>query len=289
MEAVVDEKKNRRIAAITAIGLHAALLVFFFFVVGWRAPDPPLGELGYVINLGFDDQGSGDVQPEERVGSEEPKTNPETQPITQPEEQQQEKVTPQETNPDDQLVAEDDEAVAVKDVQKKPEETPEKKTEPVKEKPDQKTVTKEPEKPLAVYDPNAKKGTSTNVGKPGGEGDDTNKPGDKGQPDGQPGPGLYKGKAGGGGGGAGLSIDGWLWDEVPSVKPPEAESNGRLVFTIKVNADGEIIDIKKESGTLSIEMENRCRREIEKLTFSKTGTNVPSVSTGKITFVVLSN
>src|SRR6185436_19776515 len=127
--------------------------------------------------------------------------------------------------------------------------------------------------------------TDGQAGQPGGEGDDVGKAGDKGQPDGQLGPGAYKGRAGGGGDGTGLEIDGWLWDEKPKVKPPENESNGRLVFQIKVNAEGEVIDIKKLQGTLSIEMENLCRREIEKLTFSKTGNNVPSVSTGKITFV----
>lgn len=284
---VVDEKKNKRLAAASTIGIHALMLLFFFFVVGWKAPDPPLGDLGYVINLGFDDQGSGDVQPDQPVGSEQPQTNPET-PTPQEQQPQEVKETPQETK-EDQVVANDDEAVAIKDAKdpKKKEEAPVKPVE-TKEKTDAKA--KEPEKPIAVYDPNAKKGTDSKAGQPGGEGDDINKTGDKGQPDGTPGPGLYKGKVGGGGGnGPGLSIDGWIWDEMPNVKPPENESNGRLVFTIKVNSDGEIIDIKKESGTLSIEMENRCRREIEKLTFSKIGNNVPSVSTGKITFVVLSN
>ena len=287
MEGVVDEKKNRRIAGASTIGLHVAMLVFFFFFVGWRAPDPPLGELGYVINLGFDDQGSGDIQPEETVGAELPQVNPEVQP-----EQQQEpiKETPtEEVKQDDQVVAEDETAVPVKDTKKK-EETA-KPVEPVKEKPTEKKTEpkKEPEKPLTVYDPNAKKGTDTKVGKPGSEGDDLNKTGDKGQPDGQPGPGLYKGKAGGGGGGTGLDIDGWIWDEIPNIKAPGSESSGRVVFQIKVNSDGEIIDIKTLERSLSLEMENICRREIEKLTFSKTGTNVPAVSTGKITFVVLSN
>lgn len=288
MESVVDEKKNRRIAASGTIGLHAALLVFFFFVVGWRAPDPPLGELGYAINLGFSDEGSGDVQPDQPVGVAQAQATPEVQPEeTQQLEQNQQTVAPEE-QPEEQLVSNDETAVPVSDVKKK--EEPVKKPEPVKDKTDSKEANKEPVKPAAVYNPNAKKGTDTQVGQPGGEGDDINKTGDKGQPDGSPGPGLYKGKVGGGGGtGPGLSLDGWLWDEMPNVKPPGNESSGRIVFQIKVNEDGEIIDIKTLERSLSLEMEKLCRREIEKLTFSKIGTNVPAVSTGKITFVVLSN
>lgn len=288
---VVEEKKNKQIAAATTIGLHASLLVAFFFIVGWRAPDPPYGSTeGFVINLGFDDQGSGDVQPLVPIGSEQQETKPE-ETKTEPTKQE---VKAEETNPkpvEETLTAKDDEAVAVKDVKKeeKKEEKPVKPVDNPKEKTDQKVVVKTEQKPLAVYNPNATKKADGQAGQPGGEGDDVGKAGDKGQPDGQLGPGAYKGKAGGGGDGTGLEIDGWLWDEKPIVKAPEDESNGRLVFEIKVNSEGEVISIKTLQRTLSIEMENRCKNEIQKLTFSKTGNNVPSVSTGKITFFVRSN
>jgi len=290
MEAV-NEKKNKRIAAATTIGLHALLFVFFFFAVGWRAPDPPYGSMeGFVINLGFDDQGSGDIQPIVPIGSEQAETQPEETPAETT--QQEEKATETEQKPvEEQLTSNDETAVAIKDVKKeeKKEEKPVKAEENPKDKTDQKGATKEAEKPLVVYKPDANKKTDGKTGQPGGEGDDVNKKGDKGQPDGQLGPGAYKGKAGGGGGGSSLNIDGWLWDEIPKINAPSSESSGRVVFQIKVNAEGEIIDIKTLERSLSLEMENICRREIEKLTFSKTGTNVPSVSTGKITFVVLSN
>jgi len=287
---VVEEKKNKQIAAATTIGLHASLLVAFFFIVGWRAPDPPYGSTeGFVINLGFDDQGSGDVQPLVPIGSDQQETKPEE---TKAEPTKQE-VKAEETNPkpvDETLTAKDDEAVAIKDVKKeeKKEEKPVKPVDNPKEKADQKVVTKTEQKPLAVYNPNATKKADGQAGKPGGEGDDVGKTGDKGQPDGQLGPGAYKGKSGGGGNGTGLDIDGWLWDREPIVKAPEDESNGRLVFQIKVDANGEVIDIKKIAGTLSPEMEKRCRLEIEKLSFTQTGKNVPAFSTGKITFTVLS-
>lgn len=287
---VVEEKKNKRIAAATTIGLHALLLVAFFFIVGWRAPDPPYGSTeGFVINLGFDDQGSGEEQPLVPIGSEQQETKPEDKSEETP--KQEEKAEEPDPKPvDETLTAKDDEAVAVKEIKKeeKKEEKPIKPEEKPKEKTDQKVTPKTEQKPLVTYKPNASKKTDGQSGQPGGEGNDPGKAGDKGQPDGQLGPGAYKGKAGGGGGGIGLSMDGWLWDEKPVVTPPEDESTGRLVFQIKVNASGEVIDIKKLDGALSIEMENRCRREIEKLTFSPTGNNMPAVSIGKITFTVLS-
>jgi hypothetical protein len=62
-----------------------------------------------------------------------------------------------------------------------------------------------------------------------------------------------------------------------------------VVFEIKVDDAGEIISIRTIERSVSLEAENICRKEIEKLTFTKSGANVPSVTTGKITFVVRSN
>lgn len=277
MEA--DERKNKRIAGISTIGIHVLLLVFLFFAVGWRAPNPPYPSYGIELNFGLDDEGSGDIQPETPVGSvPEEKTE---QTLHEP--QQEEKQTATESKPvvDEQLTAKDETAVPIKDV---------KKDEPVKkssEKTAEKT-TSESAKPGAVYKPNADSKTDGKTGQPGSHGDDVNKTGDKGSPQGTLDAKALYGKPGGGGGGSSLNLDGWYWDEVPNVKAPSSESSGRVVFEIKVNAEGEIISIKTLERSLSLEMENSCRREIEKLTFSKTGINVPSISTGKITFVVLS-
>jgi hypothetical protein len=61
------------------------------------------------------------------------------------------------------------------------------------------------------------------------------------------------------------------------------------VFEIKVGEDGEIVSYRTLERSVSIEAENICKKELEKLTFSKTGTNVPKESTGRITFVIRSN
>lgn len=277
------EKKNRRIAVLSTIGFHGLLLVVMFFAVGWRAPNPPWdGAAGIELNFGLGDQGSGDIQPETPVGTTQEQAQEATQETPIQQEQKEEVTEPQST--EEQLTAKDESAVAVKDVKKdqpkEVEKTPEKPVKPV-DKP------KETSNPAAVYKPdNAKSDSKT--GQAGSHGDDVNKTGDKGNPQGTLRSDALYGTPGGGGGGAGLSMDGWYWDEKPNVKAPSNETSGRIVFEIKVNADGEIISIKTLERSLSLEMEAMCKREIEKLTFSKTGINVPAISTGKITFVVLS-
>jgi protein TonB len=274
------ERKNRLIAGISTIGIHVVLLVVLFFAVGWRAPNPPYPSYGIELNFGLDNEGSGDVQPETPVGSTPEQKTEQSQTEPQKQEAKQES---QESKPvvDEQLTAKDETAVAVKDTKK----------EKIVEKPAEKTPEKNPQettKPGAVYKPNADSKTDAKSGQPGSHGDDVNKTGDKGNPQGTLRSDALYGQPGGGGGGSSLSLDGWFWDEVPNVKAPSSESSGRVVFEIVVNAEGEIISIKTLERSLSLEMENSCRREIEKLTFSKTGINVPAKSTGKITFVVLS-
>ena len=95
---------------------------------------------------------------------------------------------------------------------------------------------------------------------------------------------LY-GKAGGGAGGSSLELSGWTWNEKPSPNVPNNES-GRLVFEIKVDSNGDIVSIKTLERSVSSEAEQICRRAVEKLTFNKTGSNVPEISTGRITFLV---
>jgi periplasmic protein TonB len=285
-----EEKKNERIALLTSISLHAGLFLLFFFMVAWRPPNPPLPEVGLEINFGMDEQGTGEVQPEEPVGSE--GTQPEEP--NQPEEEEPEPETPKPVETpvtEDEVVTEEESPVAVEE--KKPEEKqPEKpvvkpepkKEEPVKPKPDAQ----------AAYKPSTPKTESTNTttegktGTAGSHGDDKNKTGDKGNPEGSVDAKSLYGKPGGGGGGPSLELAGWHWDRKPTPTVPSGES-GRIVFQIKVDDNGEIVDIKTLERGVSVAAEKACREEIQRLTFTKTGTNVPEFSTGKITFVIRSN
>ncbi|MBX2963208.1 MAG: hypothetical protein KF687_11900 [Cyclobacteriaceae bacterium] len=290
------EKKNKQIALISTIGVHAVLLLIFLFVVAWRAPDPPLPEYGIELNFGTDNVGSGPIQPTEPAGSIQPSQDEVEQ--TRSDQQEEEKVPevteskPQESKPVEQpVVSKQESPVALKE-EKKPDPKP---VEKPKEK-EQKEVVKTETKPKeTVTETNtaakttADKTTTDNKdGKPVSHGDDANKTGDKGDPEGQLDKNALYGKQGGGAGGTGLDLAGWNWDFIPKPNVPNNES-GRVVFEIKVDDSGEIISIRTIERSVSLEAEKICRKEVEKLTFSKIGVSVPPVTTGRITFVIRSN
>src|SRR5688572_5911369 len=117
------EKANKRKALIYTTAIQLALLVALFFIVAWRAPDPPLPEYGIELNFGMDDQGSGEVQPETPVGDkgkaqEEPaESKPEVKeetPVVK--EEVQEEVKPVEAKPiEEQVVLKMESPVVVKE------------------------------------------------------------------------------------------------------------------------------------------------------------------------------
>lgn len=292
-----QDKKNKIVAFISTIGVHTVLLLCMLFVIAWKAPDPPLGELGVDLNIGLDLEGSGDIQPEEPIGTEQPKPEKTDEQPTQPEEKPQEVVEEKPVEKDDEeiITSKDEESPAVIKEKKKEEVKPK-----VEEKPVEKPKEKVEEKPLVVYKPSTttskpattdKSDASGKEGKPGNQGDDVGKTGDKGDPRGTvDGKAMY-GQPGNGGGGNGtgssLDISGWEWDEKPSPRVSNNES-GRVVFEIKVDDSGDVISIKTIERSVSADAEQICRKEIQKLTFTKIGVNVPPVSTGKITFVMRS-
>ena len=63
------EKQNKKKAALYTTIIQVVLFAVLFFMVAWRAPDPPLPEYGIELNFGMDEQGSGDIQPETAVGN----------------------------------------------------------------------------------------------------------------------------------------------------------------------------------------------------------------------------
>jgi periplasmic protein TonB len=288
------EKKDRRIAMLSSIGIHGAVVLLMIFIAAWRAPNPPLPEYGIELNFGLDDQGTGDVQPDQQVGTNETAEDDEPKPSVEdassPEENETDEVENTEAKPVEQEVASKIES-PVSQPEKKEEvktETPQK---PVEERVEQKIPSKPKEEPKVVYQPN-KKSTSTGTatdkeGTPTSQGDSHDKTGDKGNPEGSVDAKALYGKQGGGSGGSSLEIAGWLWDEIP--KPDVADNeSGRIVFQIKVNEEGLIENIRTLETTVSPATERACREEIQRLSFTKTGANVPEISTGKITFVIRS-
>lgn len=272
------EKKNKTIALITSVGIHLAILLAFLFMMAWRAPNPPYPEYGIELNFGLDNQGSGDVQPETPASAEEIPTEepPGSEPTTEAQEKTQEETKPVEEVVE-QPVSKEESPVVIKETKK------EKEVKPVKE--DKKEVKKEEKKEVKVSETNPVDANGNP--KTANQGDDKKKVGDKGSEEGSLDAKALYGKQGGGGGGVGLDLAGWNWDEIPKPNIPNNESNGKIIFEIKVDENGDIISYRVLEKTLSIEAEKACKEAIEKLTFiKKSGAAVPDVSTGKITFVV---
>ncbi len=282
-----EEKRNNSIAILLSVLIHAMLLLIFVFTIAWRAPNPPLPEYGFELNLGTDPAGSGDVQTQPPSGSESPAetTLPENQP-SQPE--QPEATTA--TQPDEsQTDSKHESPVAIPEAKKeetvkteKPVEKAEKKVEKTPAaadtKPIEKTEEKKeaPAKPLATYE-----------GKP--QGDKPKTAGDQGNPQGKPDARALYGQPGGGGGGVQLDLAGWTWDYIPTPDIPPSEPNGRIVIEIKVNDEGEIIErrvIENSSGPEALKV---CFSALDKLTFNRTdGGSIPTVTVGRITFLIRS-
>lgn len=283
MTEVEQERDRRRIAAVTTFGINVLLLVLLLFVVAWRTPNPPHPEVGIELNFGMDAQGTGSVQPKEPVSSqaveqEQPKENIEEVAETPPKADEGNKPAEQE------VVTTQESPVTVKEEKQKSDEKPVNEKQETKKQPTQPEVKKEP-----VADPNALfKPNNTNKGAQTSHGDDTDKAGDKGNPDGELDKDALYGKKGGGGGGSTLDLHGWQWDTRPNPTAPSHEMGGIVKFEIKVDNNGDIISIRTLERSVSPETEQVCKRAVEKLTFTKTGVNVPSVTTGTITFVVRS-
>ncbi|MFM7854350.1 MAG: cell envelope integrity protein TolA [Flammeovirgaceae bacterium] len=269
------EKRNKRIAFITSLGVHGALLILFLFLMAWRQPNPPdkYKLPGVDINIGFVDEGGGETQPNEQPGAEKP-TEEKTEETTLPEE----KVVEQQ--PEQPIVSNEESPVVVKEQKKEPaKEKPIERPADVKPKDTQPTEDKKTEPVKSVADKPGKNVPS--------QGDDKGKTGDKGKPEGKPdAKGLY-GQPGGGGGGDGmnLSMSGWEWAEKPKVPPIPDREPGLIKFEIECNEEGEIIKISTSERGLSPRAEQLLKEEIWRNSLVRTsGGAVPARSKGVVIF-----
>jgi periplasmic protein TonB len=290
--SVKKEDKDKRIGWLVSISVHALIILLFFFILAWQAPDPPLPEYGIELNLGIEEDGSGFEQPtatptvpvEEEQGEPEQQVEEITEEIIEePEEAEVNEVPTVEELPDSQ---QEDSPVEAKPAEVK--ETPLPVEKEVEEKPV--PVTKPVEEPKEEPKPEEKK-VDANALYPGSssQGKSDNKAGDAGSKEGTVDSRALYGKSGGGGGGPSLDLAGWRWDSEP--KPNDnSKENGRIVFEIKVDDSGVVIGVRTLEKTVSPTVEQLYRREVEKLTFSPlSGNTIPApISTGKITFIISS-
>lgn len=273
-----QEKRDRNIGLATSAGVHAVLLILFLFLMAWRAPNPPLPEFGIELNFGVDDQGSGDVQPETPPSSEATEDDVNEQ-AASPDE-----ILPENETAQEQVIESQQESVVPvkeekpKEVVEKPKETEKPKEEPRKEEP-----IKAEYKPESKSD--AKKNTEADVS----QGDDKDKTGDKGNPEGSLDAKALYGKQGGGGGGDGLGLQmsGWAWAEQPNVPNLPDNEDGRIIFEIECDSEGEIVGIKVIERGLSARAEQMLIQEIRKNSLIRTSAGAtPERSRGRVVFVL---
>jgi len=223
----LDTKHKKKSMAITIV-VHVIILLLLFYV-GLSYLDPP-PENGIAINFGTLDEGSGKIQPQEKI-----KTTPkpvETKPVIQEQSEIKEEV-----------VTQDNEEAPVIKKEKKKEEV----KEVVEEVPKKEEPVKEPEK---KPDPKPDKATtdalSSLINGPkndgldqGGEGDDKTG-GDKGDPSGDPNAKSYYGT------GKGLDGDGnYLLGGRKALNKKkiiqDCNESGIVVVSIEVDRNGKVI------------------------------------------------
>jgi protein TonB len=259
-----NETRRKRIAFLTSAGIHGLLLVLFLLSMAWRAPDPPLPEFGIELNFGDSPEGTGDVQPETPTASEQQEESEELpEEVAQPkQEESKQEVIP--SNQESPVTVPKEEKPAVVEKPK------------VEEK-------KEEVKP-------AQKPATTEGAQPVSQGNDKDKTGDKGDPKGVPDPNAaYTGKPGGGAGGSGLALSmaGWAWAEDPEIPTLPDNEDGRVVFEIECDSEGEIVGIKVAERGLSAQSEKILLDVIRKNSLVRTsGGATPERSTGKVVFIL---
>lgn len=269
-----DDKKNKTIGLVSTVGVHLLLLAFFFFVLAWKEPDPPLPEYGIELNFGLEQVGTGETpQPQKtEVVEEEPEE------IQEPEEEIEE------------VVEEQPEPVApepVEEVEEPTEVQPEESPAPVEEapKPQPKAVVEK--KPVEKTTPPKEVAEKPKEAKnTANQGDDADKVGDKGEEEGKiDARAIYGAK--GADKGASLQMTGWNWDYIPRPDDQSSES-GKIVFQITIDGDGYVTRVVTVEKTVSPAVEKVYREEVERLTFSPTSENtkIAPLSTGKITFII---
>ncbi|SMD37910.1 hypothetical protein SAMN04488029_3534 [Reichenbachiella faecimaris] len=273
-----QEKKNRAISAYVSIGIHAILFVFFFVMLAWTEPDPPIPEYGIEFNLG--NSIVSENQSEESVREE---VIDEVEEVTEESIEESEETQPSEQTAAEEVEGNNDETVESEagksvsedinspDVVEKTTEAEEAKTQEVKETDmgsdaqtvDAKEKTEEEEvEKKKVEEPKI---------------DDR---------------AIFKktdNGSGTGNKGSSLDLAGWDWDFKPRPNDKSAE-NGIIVFQIIIDEEGEIIGIKTLEKTVSPVVEKVYRDAVMELTFSKTAGNrsAAATSTGKITFIIQS-
>lgn len=261
-----NEKKNRTIAAIGTLLVHA-LVLLVLFLMAFRTPLPLPGEEGVEVDLGLYNQGMGMVQPDQPAIPEPATPEP-----------------PREEDADkgkEELVTQDTEEVPAiaKVKEEKPKKQPETKPE------------KQPEPPVETPKPTVNQRAlfkGPNKSQDGGSEGITGQPGDQGNPNGMKDVKKYDGQ-GGQGNGPGYSLGGRGAKSLqrPSTEFPE---EGHVVVAIWVDREGNVVraEIAKGTDVTNKEMHDMALEAARRSKFSPDPT-APEEQKGSITYTFVQN
>ena len=276
-----DENYNNK-GLLISMGIHAALLLGFFFMIAWTVPNPPPGGSpdGIAVNFGVDDFGMGE-------NNEQPSVQNEAQPVK--EEQQEEISKPIEADESEVVTTTEETPYKVEEKKDKKVKETKKVIEPVKDPKETKATTDS--KTATVAKPTLDSRNSMGNG-------DKNKAGDQGKETGTLNSKNYYGNGnsgnggdgpggnGPGGDGTGLNMSGWRWTSAPKVKDNSGES-GKIVFKITVDEEGTILTAYPVENQLSPSVTKIYKEAVMNLTLEKTsGSKAAENSTGYITFII---
>ncbi|HOP12488.1 MAG TPA: hypothetical protein PLH09_00815 [Lentimicrobium sp.] len=255
----MDRDKIKGIAG--TVIFHALLLVMLIFLA-LRTPLPLPEEAGVEVNLGYSDEGIGELQPRELAMGEA---------IPAP-------AQPAVSN-EDIVTEETEEVPSIQPVSK------EKPAEVVKTEP-KPAIKPEPKpEPLPVVDERALFKGMQGSSKQGGNQGTTGKPGDQGKPTGNPDAQGYEGN-GGAGGGISFDLAGRSSRLIP--RPPNTfRERGTVVVTIYVNRAGivtRVITGAKGTTTSSTELRKLAERAALQARFSPKD-DAPEEQRGTITYI----
>ena len=248
------QKKNKIIAAIGTLLVHA-LVLLLLFLMAFRTPLPLPGEEGVEVDLGLYNQGMGQVQPDKPAV-------PKTAELPKPQEQVDSK------SKEDIVTQDTDETPSLKqNKEKKQEES----TEPA-----QPTVN-----PKALFKgkDQAQEGGSEGV---------TGQPGDQGNPNGLAGIKKYDGQ-GGQGNGPGYDLGG-RGAKTLQRPPKDFPEEGHIVVEIWVDQEGNVVrtGIAKGTDITNSEMRNRAMEAAKRSKFAPDPT-APEEQKGTITYTFVQN
>ena len=253
----LELNKDKYKGIIGTVLFHAALLILLI-ILGFSTPLPLPGEGGVEVNLGFSDEGQGDIQPE---------TPPAVKEEISP------KPSSEETEED--IATQDTEETTIVE---KPNQ--DKKKEKSVDKTKLKEVVKEEPKvnPEALY-----KGKSSQSNGTSGQGI-TGTPGDQGKPNGTPDSDNYSG-TGGSGGGLSYSLAGRSPKYLP--KPSSNfKENGTVVVQIDVDRYGKVVKalaIDKGSNTTDATLRSLAEQAARQAIFNA-NPDAADVQRGTITY-----